>query len=553
MASKPRSEDPLRPGDHVDSEAAPAPSGDVTQPKLGPIGYLRFFWRQLTSMRTALLLLLLMALAAVPGSLVPQRTSDPNGVRQYQLDNPETYDILNSLQLFDTFSSVWFSAIYLLLFVSLIGCIVPRTIHHAPALRSRPPKTPARLGRLVGYTTATTGADQTLAIDEAEALLRRGGYRVERYPVRGGESVSAERGYLRETGNLIFHTALVGVLISVGIGGGFGYSGQKVLVQDTSFTNIRASYDSFNPGRFVGDAQLEPFSLRLDEFTGEYEYQLDAETGLLTPQATDFEAFVSTRTAGDEWDEHVIRINEPLAIEGTQVYLLGNGYAPELTIRDADGDVVEDGPVIFRPQDANLTGLGIVKLPDGLDQQVGLRGFFYPHPIGEEGGPYASFSPELTDDALVSLQVFAGDLGLDDGIAINAYTLDTTDMTQLAGGDSGEAALELKLGDTVELPDGLGSVEFTGIKRFAALDVHHDGAQGWVLAFALLVVGGLLTSLFVPRRRLWVTVRPAPADSDAVSTMEYAGLARGDDPGLERAVVDFAHKHAEAVERRMTP
>ena len=105
-----------RPSDHVDSVAEP-----VTNPRLNLRGWLRWFWRQLTSMRTALLLLLLLAIAAVPGSLVPQRSSDPNGVSQYFRDHPDTAPWLDKLQAFDVYSSAWFSAIYLLLFISLIG------------------------------------------------------------------------------------------------------------------------------------------------------------------------------------------------------------------------------------------------------------------------------------------------------------------------------------------------------------------------------------------------------------------------------------------------
>ncbi|KTR02129.1 cytochrome c biogenesis protein ResB, partial [Curtobacterium luteum] len=203
--------DPQRPSDHVDSAPAPrerngAGGADVAQPRLGLVGYLRFFWRQLTSMRTALFLLMLLALAAIPGSLVPQRTADPNGVVQYKSDHPALYPVLDKLQVFDTYTSVWFSAIYLLLFVSLIGCIVPRTKHHWQALRTRPPKTPVRLGRLAGFQsvpvdatsvgTAANGADVATglptvdhAVTRAMAILKRSGYRVERF----GDSVTAHR------------------------------------------------------------------------------------------------------------------------------------------------------------------------------------------------------------------------------------------------------------------------------------------------------------------------------------------------------------------------
>ena len=168
----------MRPDDHVD--AAPA-SGPPAQPRLDARGYARFFWRQLTSMRTAIVLLLLLAVAAVPGSLVPQRSSDPNGVIQYKQQYPELFPVLDSLSLFDTFSSPWFSAIYLLLFVSLVGCILPRTKHHFDALRARPPRTPARLERLVGFRRVAVQVDPESAVESARSVLRGQGYRVERY------------------------------------------------------------------------------------------------------------------------------------------------------------------------------------------------------------------------------------------------------------------------------------------------------------------------------------------------------------------------------------
>jgi len=190
-----------RPSDHYDSKPAPSAGDGITQPRLGVVGWARWFWRQLTSMRTALFLLLLLAIAAVPGSLVPQRSSDPNGVTQYFTNNPDLAPALDKIQAFDVYSSAWFSAIYLLLFVSLIGCVIPRTRHHLQALRAKPPATPARLSRLAGFTTrqAPAGTDAAAAIDSARALLKSSGYRVARFESAGEVSVSAERGYLRET------------------------------------------------------------------------------------------------------------------------------------------------------------------------------------------------------------------------------------------------------------------------------------------------------------------------------------------------------------------
>jgi cytochrome c biogenesis protein len=520
-----------RPSDAIDQDPAETEGRAAENPKLGVIGFARFLWRTLTSMRTALVLLLLLALAAVPGSLVPQRSSDPNGVFQFAARDPEGFKILDSLGLFSTFSSPWFSAIYLLLFVSLIGCIIPRSKHHFDALRARPPKTPARLARLVGFTSVPSEVDAETAVASARKVLRSQGYRVERY----GDSISAERGYLRETGNLIFHTALVGVLAAVGIGGAFGFTGQRLLVEGEPFTNVLADYDSFTGGSaFDPDAALQPFTLRLDSFDPQYTFTDEAWHPL------DYDANMSVREPGGDWEPATIKINTPLEIGGSQVYLLGNGFAPIVTIRDPDGLEVFHGAVPFIAEDRNLSSRGVIKVPDGLSDQLGMLGFFYPDAVPLADGTFTSFSPLITDNARLSLFVYRGDLGLADGSGGNVYSLDTTDMEQLAGR---EDALMLAVGDTLELPDGMGTIELEGVAEYVGLDIHHDPAQAWVLGFALAAVFGLLTSLFIPRRRMWIKV--------VDGTIEYAGLARGEDPALAGAVADLARDHGEALERRM--
>lgn len=538
MASSPRFDvEPAeyRPDGHIDEQSAHGERADrVEQPKLGPVGWLRFVWRQLTSMRTALILLLLLAVAAIPGSLVPQTSSDPNGVAQWRAQDPDGARVLDFFGLFSTFSSPWFSAIYLLLFVSLIGCVLPRAWHHAKAIVAAPPRTPARLSRLEGHTVREFAGDRASALAAARAVLKRRGYRVADYaPARAGDgatpdSVSAERGYLRETGNLVFHVALIGVLAAVGFGSGFGYTGQRVVAEGYAFTNVLSGYDSFNPGRFFTDDALAPYSVRLDSFEVTYE-EFDMRS---YGAPLDYHATVTVTELGQAARTEILKVNAPLTIAGTQVYLLGNGYAPVLTVRDPEGRVVFSQPTLFRPMDAQLGSIGVVKIPDGLPEQVGMEGFLYPTAIQLESGAFASSHPDLRGP-LVTLEVYTGDLGLDSGQATNAYVLDTESLTQVAGRDSAQNAIALRLGDRVELPNGLGSVELTAIPRFAALDVHSDPAQGWVLAFTILAVGGLLLSLFVPRRRVWARVRE---DADGTTRLEWAGLARGEDPRLAEAV-----------------
>jgi cytochrome c biogenesis protein len=538
------------------------------QPKLGPVGYLRFFWRQLTSMRTALFLLLLLAIAAVPGSLFSQRSSDPNGVTQYFANNPTLAPILDKFQLFDVYSSVWFSAIYLLLFVSLIGCVIPRAIHHARALRSRPPKTPAHLERLGTFAAFEIAPDQVdaagntitaaSAVESARALLRRSGYRVQLFD-GGALSVSSERGYLRETGNLLFHIALIGILIAVGIGGGFGYTGQRALVVGQSFANVRLTFDSFNPGRFFSDNQLSPYRISLDSFAVKYEENNKNAYG----QPIDYTANVTTydgqSTTGKK---QVLKVNSPLEIGGNQVYLLGNGYAPHFTVRDPAGTVVYSEAVIYLPQDANLTSIGIIKVPDGLKQQIGMRSFFYPTAVKNSAGDTQSTYPDLVDPE-VSFVMYKGDLGINNGVPQSVYSLNTDKLTQIAGPDTSTPAIHLKPGQTAKIPGGLGTISFDNmapagdknnleksVPRFVSFDIHRDPTQGWVLFFAILVLIGLLTGLFVPRRRVWVK---AIEQEGGIIRLEYAGLARGEDPALDAAVADIATRHSQQLGLKLTP
>jgi len=541
--------DPLRPSDHVDGDDS------ISQPRLGLVGWLRWGWRQLTSMRTALILLLVLAIAAIPGSIFPQRMADPNGVTQWQRDNPDLFPVLDALKLFDVYLSPWFSAIYLLLFASLVGCVIPRIKHHAKALRARPPRTPARLQRLEDYREVVRDAPDAEAaasssIDVATKQLKALGYRVERYDRGRTFSVSAERGYWRETGNLLFHLALVGVLITVGIGGGFSYTGQRVIVEGETFANTLIDYDSMNRGRFVGDDALAPYSMRLDSF--DVTYQPYGEPG--SGQAGDFSANVTVQENGEE-RTGAVKVNEPLAVADDDVFLLGNGYAPTITVRNADDEVVFTGSVPFLPQDNNMFSLGIVKITDGMPEQLGIRALFYPTAATGADGTIASAYGDLVNP-LLTLDVFEGDLGVNDGVPRSVYVLDTTDLTQLTGRAIGEESIELSPGKTADLPDGLGTITFEddspagatdasqSVKRFASLQIHRDDSGPFVLGFALLALAGLMIALFVPRRRVWVK---ATADGGAVN-LEYAALARGEDPTLAAAVDDLVAGHGRLLD-----
>ncbi|MFI8524395.1 cytochrome c biogenesis protein ResB [Promicromonospora sukumoe] len=527
-------------------QASGTPSSDnrgqrPNAPALGLVGTLRWMWRQLTSMRVALMLLMLLAVAAVPGSVLPQRNQDAAGVIEYLADHPTAGDWLDKAGFFDVYSSVWFSAIYILLFVSLVGCILPRSAAHYRALRGRPPRVPSRFNRFPAKATATSTASPEEAADAVAARLRGRFSWLPTFRVDRGEeaargvrpasaTVSAERGYLRESGNLVFHLALVGLLVSVATGQMLHYRGQAIVTEGRGFANAVVDYDTFEKGSWFRPESLVPFSMTLDRFESEF-----ASDTVAFAQARDFTAHVTVaEPSGDERPEQ-IKVNHPIVVDGAKIYLQGNGFAPEITVHDAEGEIAFSGRVTFIPEDTMYTSRGVVKVPDvspGLDQ-IGLVGYFLPTAEVNEDGSARSAFPQPVDPLLV-LEVYTGDLGLDDGSPQNVYELDTASLTP-ALQDTGERVKVLaRPGETVDLPDGLGTLTLgEDLPRYVALDLRHDPSLAFVLVFSLLALAGLTVSLFTPRRRVWARAYTGP---DGATVVEVAGLARGDDAGLQAEV-----------------
>jgi cytochrome c biogenesis protein len=512
--------------------SAPArrpPSGPA--PALSVPEFLRWIWRQLTSMRVALMLLFLLALAAIPGSIIPQRSVNPVLVDEFAERNPELSRWYERLGLFDVFSAPWFAAIYLALLVSLIGCILPRSLEHWRAMRARPPRTPSRLERLPAHESFEADVSADEALDAAAAELQGRRFRLDR---RDG-SVAAEIGHLRETGNLVFHLALVVVLLAVAVGALFGYRGTVIVPEKGGFANLPVQYDNLSRGPLFDDSSLPPFALDLDEFRMEF-----YESGPSRGAPENFEALVRLEAEpGAEPVEETIRVNDPLNVDGTLIHVLNPGYAPALTVRDADGNILAEGPVPFLPQDDTFTSAGVRKVPvgegRGLGEDIGIDARFYPTAVGNGTGLASAF-PGAANPVL-ELTAYHGDLGIDDGTSQSVYRLDTSEMTSLetAGGDPFVAVLEL--GETVELPGGYGSVTFDGYVTWVNLQISRSAGKEVALAGALLAVAGLIASLYVRRRRVWVKVG---SESDGRTVVEVAGLAKSESGDLGAEVSSIA-------------
>ncbi|MCH0563164.1 MULTISPECIES: cytochrome c biogenesis protein ResB [unclassified Streptomyces] len=501
-------------------------------PALGVVGWLRWFWRQLTSMRVALLLLLLLALAAIPGSLIPQTGIDITKVAEFRKDHPTLSPVYDRLGLFHVYGSVWFSAIYILLFVSLIGCIVPRTWQFVGQLRGRPPGAPRRLTRLPAHTGWRTGAEPEEVREAALALLRRKRFRAH----VAGDAVAAEKGYLREVGNLAFHVALIVMLVAFAWGQLFKSEGNKLLVEGNGFSNTLIDYDDFKSGNLFTTDDLTPFSFTLDEFTGTYE-----TSGPNKGTARTFEAALTYAEGAYGKDRRtVVRVNHPLEIGDSKVYLTAHGYAPVVTVRDGKGEVVFSGPVPLLPLDSNVTSSGVIKVLDGYrdaqgaSDQLGIKAFLLPTYVA--GNEVSSSFPALLNPVL-NLEPYHGDLGVDSGIPQSVYKLDKSHMKGFEDEKGRQLRKNLRPGQTMDLPDGAGSVTYEGTKEWANFQITQQPGSGWALAGALGAIFGLAGSLFIQRRRVWVR---AVRGDDGVTVVEMAGLGRSESAKVPEELGELA-------------
>jgi cytochrome c biogenesis protein len=450
-------------------------------------------------MRTALILLLLIALAAVAGSLVPQVSVADARIASIFRDHPLRARIYEQLGLFDVFGSWWFTLLYSLLLVSLAACLLPRTRAFIRNLRTKP--TPAReLDVLRHYAEVEVPSDPEHAILGARRVLRRRLFRVS--GPNGAPSLAADKGIGREGGSLLFHWAFFVLLVGIVWGKGTGFSGQAVVVEGQAWTEAHANFDgTLREGSFFGEDH-SGVQIRVEDFKATYR---------MTGQPQDFVTRAELLNADGTPARQVdIRVNHPAEIDGVKFFQFGYGWAPVIRV-ERDGVPILDGPVVCQ-QNAPPEGVSplqlpwncVVKLPS-LDPDIGIRFELWPDSralyalleTGQAMPMITEFAPVMTYEA------YRGDLRSD--LVQSTSILDTTAMQRFDRGVVGA-------GETKDLGDGL-TVSFPDLRQYTVLTVSRDRGLWIVFLAAILVLLGLLPALYTSRRKVWVTAEPEGSGS----------------------------------------
>lgn len=259
------------------------------------------------------------------------------------------------------------------------------------------------------------------------------------------------------------------LLVSFAWGQMYKSDGTKLMVEGDGFSNALPMYDDMKSGSLFRSDDLVPFSFDLKKFTGTYESSGPNRGTPRTFQATiDYSvgAYGKRKTT-------TIKVNEPLHIGDSKVYLVSHGYAPVVTVRDGKGKVVYQDAVPLLPLDGNVTSNGVVKVmdgykdPQGKSEQLGFQAFFVPT-FDPKSGTMMSQFPALLNP-LLAVNAYHGDLGVDAGIPQSVYQLDTSHMKAFKDGKGQLLKKLLKPGDTMKLPNGAGSITFEkDVKQWAA-------------------------------------------------------------------------------------
>jgi cytochrome c biogenesis protein len=460
-------------------------------------------WRTLRSMRTALILLLMLALASVAGSLVPQWPNSPERVVRFQLDHPLVGAFYGRAGLFDVFGSWWFVLITTLLFVSLVACLFPRTRALVRTLRQRPVQA-REIDSFRLYEERLVPADAASVIDGSRRVLRRRMFRVARDD-DGRPALAAEKGALREVGSLLFHWAFLLIVIGVIYGKGTGFTGRAAVVEGKTWIDAQANYDGqLRTGRFF-NGDFTGAGIRLRGFEDTYR-----QSG----QPMDFVSHVDLLDPqGNVVRQADIRVNDPASIDGIEFFQYGFGWAPVVEVRH-DGELISSEPITF-VQDTAPEGVpqlampwhGILKLPF-LEPEMGLTLELWPDSrawlqLRTTGDPVAmtgQFQP------IMFFKVFRGDL-----TDTSPLSLDTSVMRRAGRGVVGAGqTVDLRTGDALAegaSPPSL-TISFPELRQYSVFQVSRDRGVPLVLLAAILVLLGLLPALYTSRRKIWVRAEP---------------------------------------------
>jgi len=299
---------------------------------------LREFVELLSSMRFAITLLTVIAVASVIGTVLKQNEPYPNYVNQF---GPFWADLFHALSLQKVYSSWWFLLILAFLVISTSLCITrnaPKMIVEMRSWKDHVRERSLRSFHHRGeYQTARGRAD---AVSRLAALLRHRGFRIKPVEHEGATLLAAKAGAANKLGYILAHSAIVVICIGglldgdmlirtqMWFGGKSPIDGNAIISEIPAKHRLSPSNPGFRGNAFVPEGatvstailnisdgalvQDLPFTIMLKKFTVDY-----YSTGM--PKLFASDVVVTDRASGKK-TEATIKVNEPLIVDGIAIY-----------------------------------------------------------------------------------------------------------------------------------------------------------------------------------------------------------------------------------------
>lgn len=438
---------------------ATAAAGD---PLLGIDRLTERLWHLLTSMRVALVLILGIAGLALIGTVLiqapPGVLADPQAKASWLAEIRPKYggwtSILDQLQLFAIFQSLWFRALAALLVISLIACVV----HRANGLWRTAVRPRVNAGESFfehapqrEMIVLRQGSDD--AIQVVREVFRRHRYRT-LVEDDGTVHLYADRNRWGPLGSLAGHLSLLIILAGAVIGSTFGFSNPEFMVAEGFSASVPSKTD---------------LTLKLEAFRDSYY--------TTTGAPSDFASDLILYKDGAEVARKTIRVNDPLRYEDVSFFQSFYGPAALMTVADASGKMVFRGGVPLAWSEANRR-IGSFTLPE-----AGLTAWV----VGTSGPQDPIVKP-----GQMRVELYAAGGG---NTPIAAESLDQAKAKTVSG-----------LTFTFER-----EIQFTG------LSVASDPGTPLVWLGCFLLIAGFAVVFLLPHRRIWGRIVRRPGGGTAVS------------------------------------
>ena len=455
---------PLQPGAVASGQAVAKPS-PMDRVDAGLEG----LWHLLTSMRVAMVLMIVLAALCVIGSLViqiPTGMDDPAAKASW-LDSIRPRfggwtNVMDALGFFNIFNGLLFRVLVAGLTISLIAC----SVHRIPgawrtATKPRVDVGPGFFEHAPQHESVVVHASSAEALEKVQTVLKKRHYRTIATD-DGTVHIYADRFRFMAFASLAGHISLVLILLGAIIGATFGFKNEYFVVPEGS-TVLTGT----EPG----------LALKLIDFMDSYNVENGAPS--------DYKSDVVLLKDGQQVAAQTIRVNEPLSYDGASYYQRAFGPAVALTIKDASGNTVYDEGM---PLDGSST--------DGSNRSAG------------------SLAIPGTSDVI---NVFATS-----GTSDPTIQPGQVQVVLYSGGGASAGAKVFDQGKPQQL--GNYTVTFDRELKYTALSISKDPGQYLVWLGALLLFGGFTLVFLLPQRRVWARITPR----GAMSVLSVASLGRRD-------------------------